>query len=75
MNFPRKSGILLHPTSLPGPYGMGEIGPVAREFVHTLHRAGILLTPLNDSYEAQSRDHQRNCRPVKGVPEHRVAGA
>lgn len=40
MNFPRKSGILLHPTSLPGPYGMGEIGPAARGFVHTLHRAG-----------------------------------
>lgn len=40
MNFPRKAGILLHPTSLPGPYGMGEIGPKAREFVHTLKRAG-----------------------------------
>lgn len=40
MNFPRKSGILLHPTSLPGPYGMGEIGPRARAFLHTLKAAG-----------------------------------
>jgi 4-alpha-glucanotransferase len=23
---PRVSGILLHPTSLPGPYGIGELG-------------------------------------------------
>ena len=40
MNFPRKSGLLLHPTSLPGPYGMGEIGPRARGFLHTLKAAG-----------------------------------
>jgi 4-alpha-glucanotransferase len=36
MKFPRKSGILLHPTSLPGPYGIGEIGPQARAFVECL---------------------------------------
>lgn len=36
MRFPRRSGILLHPTSLPGPYGMGEIGPQARRFVDRL---------------------------------------
>ncbi len=36
MNFPRESGILLHPTSLPGPYGIGEIGPEARAFADTL---------------------------------------
>ncbi len=40
MHFPRKAGVLLHPTALPGPYGMGEIGPAAREFVHTLRAAG-----------------------------------
>jgi 4-alpha-glucanotransferase len=40
MNFPRKAGILLHPTSLPGPYGMGEIGPEARAFLQTLSEAG-----------------------------------
>ncbi len=36
MSFERASGILLHPTSLPGPYGIGEIGPAARKFVDTL---------------------------------------
>jgi len=40
MNFPRKAGILLHPTSLPGPYGIGEIGPAARDFIRRLQSAG-----------------------------------
>jgi 4-alpha-glucanotransferase len=40
MNGRRQSGILLHPTSLPGPYGMGEIGPEARRFVSTLRGMG-----------------------------------
>ncbi len=38
--FPRSSGILLHLTSLPGPYGIGTLGRTAREFVDFLHRAG-----------------------------------
>ena len=40
MKYPRESGVLLHPTSLPGPYGMGEIGPQARKFVDALERMG-----------------------------------
>ena len=32
----RSSGILLHPTSLPGKYGMGDIGPGAYKWVDTL---------------------------------------
>jgi len=32
----RASGILLHPTSLPGPWGLGEIGPQAAAFVREL---------------------------------------
>jgi 4-alpha-glucanotransferase len=32
----RSSGILLHPTSLPGPYGIGDIGPIAYEWVDLL---------------------------------------
>lgn len=40
MKFPRKAGILLHPTSLPGPYGMGEIGPFSRQFIQTLQQYG-----------------------------------
>jgi 4-alpha-glucanotransferase len=40
MVFPRSSGILLHPTSLPGPYGIGDMGPMARRFVDWLANAG-----------------------------------
>lgn len=36
----RTSGILLHPTSLPGPGPHGEIGPDARRFVDFLQAAG-----------------------------------
>ena len=33
---PRISGLLLHPTSLPGPWGIGDLGPEARAFVEFL---------------------------------------
>lgn len=36
----RSSGVLLHPTSLPGAYGIGELGEEAREFVRWLSKAG-----------------------------------
>lgn len=36
MRFPRSSGILLHPTSLPGPYGCGDLGDVSRHFIEWL---------------------------------------
>lgn len=39
MQFPRASGILLHPTSLPGSFGIGDIGPNAFEFVDLLAEA------------------------------------
>ncbi len=39
----RSSGILLHPTSLPGPYGIGDLGPSAHEWVEFLGRAGCGL--------------------------------
>jgi 4-alpha-glucanotransferase len=32
----RSAGILLHPTSLPGPYGIGDLGPAARAWVDVL---------------------------------------
>jgi 4-alpha-glucanotransferase len=40
MRFPRCSGILLHPTSLPGPYGSGDMGAGAYHFVDWLVSAG-----------------------------------
>ncbi|MFA7269011.1 MAG: 4-alpha-glucanotransferase [Sterolibacterium sp.] len=43
MSFPRSSGVLLHPTSLPGPYGSGDFGPAAYHFVEWLMTAGQKL--------------------------------
>jgi 4-alpha-glucanotransferase len=39
----REAGILLHPTSLPGPHGIGDIGATARRFVDWLASAGCSL--------------------------------
>ncbi len=43
MRLPRASGVLLHPTSLPGPHGSGDLGPAAHHFVDWLHSAGQTL--------------------------------
>ena len=43
MRLPRTSGILLHPTSLPGPHGSGDLGVEARHFVDWLVAAGQQL--------------------------------
>lgn len=40
MNLPRASGVLLHVTSLPSPFGIGDLGPVAYRFVDFLVAAG-----------------------------------
>jgi 4-alpha-glucanotransferase len=40
---PRAAGILLHPSSLPGPYGFGDLGEGARAFVDWLVAAGATL--------------------------------
>ncbi|MDR3299097.1 MAG: 4-alpha-glucanotransferase [Candidatus Accumulibacter sp.] len=39
----RQSGILLHPTSLPGPHGSGDLGPAALHFVDWLAAGGQTL--------------------------------
>ena len=36
----RSAGILLHPTSLPGPYGIGDFGESAYAWIEALARAG-----------------------------------
>lgn len=43
MAFNRSSGILLHPTSFPGPYGIGDLGPEAFSFIDFLSRSGSKL--------------------------------
>jgi 4-alpha-glucanotransferase len=35
----RSAGLILHPTSLPGPYGIGDLGPAALAWVDALARA------------------------------------
>jgi len=40
VSFPRTCGILLHPTSLPGPFGVGDLGREAHSFVDFLAAAG-----------------------------------
>lgn len=39
----RRSGILLHPTSLPGPHGSGDLGAAAHRFASWLSSAGQRL--------------------------------
>ena len=46
----RESGVLLHPTSLPGPHGIGDLGASAFRFMDWLQQAGQHLwqvMPLN----------------------------
>ncbi len=49
----RRAGVLLHPSSLPGPYGIGDLGPAAREWLAWLETSGhrvwqvLPLTPVD----------------------------
>lgn len=49
----RRAGVLLHPTSLPGPFGIGDIGASAHAFIDWLAEAGqsvwqiLPLTPVD----------------------------
>src|SRR3954454_24642650 len=51
MNFPRSTGILLHPISLPSRGGIGDLGPAAYQFLDFLAQArqglwqGLPLNP------------------------------
>jgi 4-alpha-glucanotransferase len=55
--FPRASGVLMHPTSFPGAFGVGDLGPEAHSFVNFLASAGQKLwqvLPLNPTGYADS---------------------
>src|SRR3974377_43799 len=60
MSFPRASGILLHPTSLPARGGIGDLGPAAYEFADCLASARqglwrvLPLGPLGFGYSPYS---------------------
>ena len=59
----RAAGLLLHVTSLPSPYGIGDVGPAALTWIDQLHDAGqswwqsLPLGPTgygNSPYQSQS---------------------
>ncbi len=55
MDLKRSSGILLHITSLPSPFGIGDFGPEAYEFIDFLENSGHKywqILPLNPTYSA-----------------------
>ena len=43
MAFQRSAGVLLHPTSLPGPDGVGDLGPQAYRWIDWLAATGCTL--------------------------------
>ena len=49
----RRAGLLVHPTSLPGPYGIGDVGPAVRELLAWMDAAELRIwqtlpiTPLD----------------------------
>jgi 4-alpha-glucanotransferase len=50
VRFKRAFGVLLHPTSLPGAFGIGDLGPAAYRYVDWLARTGASwwqVLPLN----------------------------
>lgn len=57
MKIERSSGVLLHPTSLPGAFGIGDLGPAAQQFLDFLAQSKQQLwqvLPLNPTGEAHS---------------------
>ena len=60
MEFSRSSGILLHISSLPGPYGIGDLGPSAYRFADFLESSGqhiwqvLPLVPVGKGYSPYS---------------------
>ena len=55
-----RSGILLHPTALPGPWGIGEMGPHAYKFIDDLVEMGqsywqiLPLGPVDNTFSPYS---------------------
>lgn len=43
MSFPRNAGVLLHPTSLPGAHGIGDLGAEAHKFLEFMTTTGLKI--------------------------------
>lgn len=74
----RLSGILLHPTSLPSPYGIGDLGQTAYDFIDFLKRAGqhlwqtLPLTPTGFGDSPYQGFSAFAGQPLLVSPEHLV---
>ncbi len=71
MELKRRSGILLHITSLPSPFGIGDLGPEAYKFVDFLNNSGHQywqLLPLNPTYETYSHSPYSSDSAFAGNP-------
>ena len=71
MQLERSSGILLHITSLPSPFGIGDLGPAAYEFVNFLKDSGHQywqLLPLNPTDEKFSHSPYSSFSAFAGNP-------
>ena len=75
MDLPRRSGILLHITSLPDGAYTGDLGPAAHAFVDFLTEAGqgwwqtLPLNPIGDSASPYSSVSAFACEPLMISPE------
>ncbi|MGD8689057.1 MAG: 4-alpha-glucanotransferase [Gammaproteobacteria bacterium] len=65
----RRAGILLHPTSLPGPPEQGDLGPCAHDFVDFLARAGFgVWQTLPLGPVGRDRSPYQTCSLLAGDP-------
>ncbi|MCF6150527.1 MAG: 4-alpha-glucanotransferase [Candidatus Kuenenia sp.] len=65
----RRSGILLHITSLPSPYGIGDFGPFAYKFIDFLEETKQCLwqiLPLNPTSTAYGNSPYSSCSAFAG---------
>ena len=71
----RGSGILLHITSLPSPFGIGDFGPAAYRFAEFLSEAGqgywqiLPLSPPSDGYSPYQARSAFAINPLLASPE------
>ncbi|NLI31915.1 MAG: 4-alpha-glucanotransferase [Deltaproteobacteria bacterium] len=67
----RRSGILLHITSLPSPCGIGDLGPWAYRFADFLHESKQTfwqILPLNPTSSAYGNSPYSSCSAFAGNP-------
>jgi len=76
---PRASGLLCHVTSLPSPYGVGDLGPGAERFVDVLAAAGqrlwqvLPLVPVGEGDSPYASPSTFALNPALASPERMLA--